>query len=174
MLGRARLIVDSNICLYLYKQLILPVLDYADYIYDGLNQYSAFTLQRLQNGAARRILRVNRRTPSTYTHDELHMDTLEIRRKKHTCIMLYKILNDQAPPALKAKYKYVNEVSSKTTRRSAELNLYVQKPRLELTKRSFVYRSSMLWNSLPVHVRHCNTLDTFKLALDIHYSLSFQ
>ncbi len=90
ILGHARTIVNGDMCLYLYKQLILPVLDYVDYIYDGLNQYSEFTLQRLQNGAARHILKVDRLTPSAYTHEKVHMGTLSIRRKKHPCIMLFK------------------------------------------------------------------------------------
>ena len=55
LLGRARNFVSSTTCKYLYDQLILPILDYSDYVYDGCNQYSSFTLQRLQNGAAHRI-----------------------------------------------------------------------------------------------------------------------
>ena len=170
MLGRARTILSSDMCLYLYKQLILPVLDYADFIYDGLSQYNEFTLQRLQNGAARRILRVHKRTPSAYTHNTFHMDDLSTRRKKHTCIMLYKILNGLSPPALRDKFIFIHDVSSKHTRQSQDLRLYIRKPRLELTKKSFAYRVSIFWNELLIHVRQCNTLDSFKIALDIYFS----
>ena len=170
MLGRARTIVNSDICLYLYNQLILPVLDYADFIYDGLSQYNEFTLQRLQNGAARRILRVSKQTPSVYTHNTVHMDNLAIRRKKHTCIMPFKILNGLSPPALGNKFTFIHDVSSKTTRQSQDLKLYIPKPRLELTKKSFVFRASALWNELPIHVRQCDSLNSFKIALDIHFS----
>ncbi len=121
MLSRARRIVNSDVCLYLYKQLILPVLDYVDYIYDGLSQYKEYSLQRLQNGAARRILQVHKQTPSAYTHDVLHMDNLSIRCKKHTLIMLFKILNDLSPPVLKDKFTFIHDISSKTTRQSSDL-----------------------------------------------------
>ncbi len=38
LLGKTRKIVSQETCLYLYKQLLLPLLDYSDYIYDGTSQ----------------------------------------------------------------------------------------------------------------------------------------
>ena len=107
---------------------------------------------------------------SSYTHELLHMDNLATRRKKHTCIMTFKILNGLSPLAISEKFKYVHEISSRETRQSNDMKLYIPKPRLELIKRSFIYRASMLWNDLPIHVRQCTTIDSFKLALDILFS----
>ena len=90
ILGRAHHMVDEHTCLYLYNQLILPPLDYADFIYDGLPQNNGFTLQKLQNCAFRRILMIPRLTPSAYTHEHLDMDLLVRGRFKHVCIMTYK------------------------------------------------------------------------------------
>ena len=84
--------------------------------------------------------------------------------------MAFKILNGLSPQALRDKFIFTHEVSSCSTRQSQDLKLYIKKPRLELTKKSFVYRASMLWNELPIHVRQCDTLDSFKIALDIHFS----
>ena len=163
------MLIDTATCKYLYDQLILPILDYSDFVYDGCNQYSSFTLQRLQNGAARRMLQVPRLTPSVYTHQELHMDFLTVRRKKHICIMLYKILNDLAPSKLRRYFTYVNEISIRETRGSSDMKLYIKKPRLELTKRSFAYRAATQWNLLPLHVRLAETLDIFKTLLDDYF-----
>ncbi len=81
--------------------------------------------------------------------------------------MLFKILNGLSPPALGDKFTYIHDVCSRTTRQSTDLKLYTLKPWLELTKKMSVYRASKLWNDLPIHVRQCNTFDSFKIALDI-------
>ena len=101
LLGKTRKIVSQETCLYLYKQLLLPRLDYSDYIYDGTSQKNAFTLQKLQNNAARRILRADFCTPGVLLHQERRIDRLHIMRFKHLCEMTYKILNDLAPSHLK-------------------------------------------------------------------------
>ena len=173
VLGKVRHILDTATCLYLYKQLILPIIEYADYTYDGLTQYNAVTLQRLQNSAARRILKVSSLTPTAYTHHELHLDELVIRRKKHTCIELYKILNDMSPARLKSRFMYINEISSRETRQSCQLDLYIKKPRLEMTKRAFYIRAAYYWNSLPIQVRVAPSLETFKSALDAYFEAIF-
>ena len=67
------------------------------FMMDAISTVHSLSSVRLQNGAARRILQVDRYTPSAYTHEEMHMEFLDIRRKKHTWIMIYKILNDLVP-----------------------------------------------------------------------------
>ena len=51
--GMARHFLDQTTCLYLYKQLILPLIDYADFIYGESAQYNMHLLQILQNNASR-------------------------------------------------------------------------------------------------------------------------
>ena len=143
----------------------MPLMDYADFVYDGLPQYNAMTLQKLQNCAFRRILQAPRMTPSAYMHEQLNMDQLGKRRFKHVCVMVYKILNGLAPKTLTLLFKYVTNVSERTTRQAVNKLLYIEKPRLEMTKRSFRYRAAVCWNSLPVHIREAPSLDTFKSAL---------
>ena len=126
VLGKVRHILDTSTYLYLYKQLILPIIEYADFTYDGLTQYNAYTLQKLQNNAAHRILKVPLLTPTTYTHQELHLDDLATRRMKHTCTELYKILNDMSPARLKSRFLYIHEVSTRVTRPSCQHDLYIK------------------------------------------------
>ena len=49
LLGRVRHILDQNTALTLYKTLILPVYDYCNFIYFGINCSDKETLQKLQN-----------------------------------------------------------------------------------------------------------------------------
>ena len=75
----------------MYKQLILPLFDYSDHIYDGTTQYNKHILQVLQNSAFRCILRADRMTPTSQLHVELDMDRLNIKREKHMYIYVQDI-----------------------------------------------------------------------------------
>ena len=66
---------------------------------------------------------------------------------------MYKIMTGFLPNKLINKFCMVSEVHNRTTRLSCGQNLYIKKPCLELTKRSFVYYGAALWNSLPEHVK---------------------
>ena len=59
------LVLERVFGIALYKQMILPLLDYGDLIYDGTEQYNKHTLQKLQNVALRQIVLVDRLTPRT-------------------------------------------------------------------------------------------------------------
>ena len=154
ILSRARHMVDASTALYLYN--------------DGLHHYNEYTLQKLQNASFRRILGVPSQTPSVCTHASLNMDTLKMCRFKHTCVMLHKIIYGSQLPQLKVIFKFVSELSQRSTRLSESNSIYISKCNLEMTKRSFIYRASVYWNSLPVHVREIADSNDFKTALDYY------
>ena len=167
ILGRARHFLDQHTCLYLYKQLILPLIDYADFIYDDSAQYNMHLLQILQNNASRRILKADRLTHVLDLHTSLQIDYLNVRRKKHTLIWVYKILNGLAPKRLERLFTRISEVTHRLTRYNEGDKLYIPKPRLELTKKSFRYRAATLWNNLPEYIKTAPSIVHFKSALDI-------
>ena len=70
ILGRASVFLPESTTLYLYKELILPILDYADFIYDGTYQYNKHVLQILQNNALRLILKAPKLTSTESMHNE--------------------------------------------------------------------------------------------------------
>ena len=86
--------------------------------------------------------------------------------------MVFKILTDIKYTKLRARFQFVKDLSQRQIRLSDTNSLYICKPNLEMTKRSFVYRGSLYWNSLPVHVREMANLTDFKLALD-HYEATY-
>ena len=79
---------------------------------------------------------------------------------------MYKIMNGMLPEKLRDLFKLVSDISSRETRQSQSLNIYIHKPRIELTKRSFTYYGAVLWNSLPDHVKLAPTLECFKSLLN--------
>ena len=105
-------------------------------------------------------------------HTNLHLDKLQIRRDKHICIWVYKILNDQSPKKLKRFFTQVAAVCTRITRQSESELLYIQKPRLEITRRSFRYRGAILWNSLPLIVKQAGNLNELKKGLKWYFGES--
>ena len=67
LLGRARAFLPQELCLSVYKSLVLPMFDFNDFIYDCL------TLQKLQNIAFRSILRHDKRASVLLMHEQLGM-----------------------------------------------------------------------------------------------------
>ena len=79
--------------------------------WDGLSDQLSDELQKLQNHAARVILKANYGTSSSLLLGILKWDKLVIRRKKHKALMMLKSLNEQASVYLQNLF---HEQSSQT------------------------------------------------------------
>ena len=98
LLGRLKYTLDHDTLLMLYKSLILPIFDFADVIYHGLNQAEAEELQQLQNTACRSILHTDMYAYIVDMHEKLKLDTLHQRRCKHVANQMHKFKNNIGPP----------------------------------------------------------------------------
>ena len=76
LLGKIAPVLDQKTSLYLYRSLVLPIFDYADYVWDCLSQQDSLTIQKLQNMALKNILHVPRITPTEQIHAQLNQDML--------------------------------------------------------------------------------------------------
>ncbi|CAH3182739.1 unnamed protein product, partial [Porites lobata] len=97
--SRQKLLAESHneINIKLEDQVISNVDHAKSLVWDGLSDQLSDKLQKLQNRAARVILKANYGTSSSLLLDILKWDKLVIRRKKHKAIMMFKSLNEQAP-----------------------------------------------------------------------------
>ncbi len=100
MLSRVRPAIDRKSAFSLYVSLIQPLFDYCDVVYDGLSQQDSQKLQKLQNIAMHFILQCEPRTRTKEMQDELELDSLVVRRWKHTCHEMFKIYNAISPQYL--------------------------------------------------------------------------
>ncbi len=107
--------------------MILPVLDYCDFIYYGITARDQETLQRLQNCAFRAILQVVKYTHTIDTRSLLNMDTLDKRCKKHVSVQVYKYLNCPGPPECRKMFTYTADYHNVNTRSSEKPTLVVPK-----------------------------------------------
>ena len=82
-------------------------------------------------------------------------------------IMVYKSLNGLVPEYLSSKFVKRNE--TRYSLRDSVNKLFVPFPRTNFMKNSFTYSGTVLWNSLPCHVREAESLSQFKRLVNVHF-----
>ena len=157
-LRRIRPLISQSTAVLVFNSLI-PHFDYCSLVWDCLSDQLSYKLQKLQNRAARVILKANYGTSSSLLLDILKWDKLVIRRKKHKAIMMFKSLNEQAPVYLQNLF---HERSTDYDLRNSFHKLTLPRPRTNYLKRSFSYSGALLWNSLPENVREIKSVRKFK------------
>ena len=90
LLGRLKQFVPTNILLRIYKTYVIPVLDYADILYNGANSDLLILIQRLQNRCLKFCLKMPVLTSTDYVHQETNLPMLIERRNYHARILGFK------------------------------------------------------------------------------------
>ena len=166
-LKRARPFVTQAVAVQIYKALILPYFDYCSVVWDGLSSRLVDKVQKLQNRAARVILRASFDTSSCDLRNRLQWDSLCVRRKKQKAIMMYKSLNGLAPPYL--QNLFASHRTNYDLRNCDKKKLSLPLPRTDYCKRSFSYSGAKTWNDLPPHVRLSTSQAQFQRELNKHF-----
>jgi len=142
----------------LYNSIVAPYFDYCNVIWGRCNKTLSSKLQVLQNRAAKIITGVSRYDSSTHALNVLNWKNLEERLSTNEAVIMYKIVNNQAPSYLCNRFH--KNVTCYNSRHKNDLVMH--KPNLEYMKRSFTYRGAELWNSLDYNVKNACNLKSFK------------
>ena len=97
-LKQPRQCVHQDTLLTIYNAVIKPLFDYCDVVWGNLIKTAR--LQKLQNRAARIRTRKGYNVRSADIRKELRWDDLETIVKKHSAIVMYKVINNKAPAYL--------------------------------------------------------------------------
>ena len=81
---------------------------------------------------------------------------LETQRKAHKCILVFKCLNNLAPPYLSDYFIRNCYIHSYNTRKRNDMHL--PKPKLTLGKRTLVYSGALHFNNLPTTIKEATSL----------------
>ena len=148
----------------MYKSYILPILDYADVIWDNCTDTQANTLEQLQIDALRTITGSVRGTSHASLYTETGFIPLKERRQRHKLILYFKFIKGILPDHLTPKFPpLVAEINPYHRRRL--LDRKVPQCRTELYRKSFFPSATRLWNQLPENIKETTSFGEFKRYL---------
>ena len=156
-LVKIRNMITTQCAITIYKQTILPILDYAGFLLISCNISDRLDLQKLQNHALRICynVRLRDRVSIANMHARASLLSLEQRRKiQLLCIMF----------AHKQKYN-VARVHARRTRAADRFSFVRERYNCVKYKNSPYYKGALLWDELPELIRNSNTLLEFKGCL---------
>ena len=117
----------------------------------------------MQNSLARSVLKRTRFASATSALVELHWLPVEYRVNFKLSTLTFNLLNTGRPEYLR---ELLNDYKpARTLRSSSKELLSVDRTRTVMSTRSFQHSAATTWNSLPLEIRNCQTLATFKRRL---------
>ena len=163
LLGRIKILSELDHPQTLFQCIhILPHLDYCCTIWGNCNNNLLDKLIKFQKRAARLILDKAIDTPSAELFQQLSWMRFDVRVIYRKAILMYKSLHNLAPTYISTKFTYTSDIHQVNLRSLTDSTLYVQKPNLEIYRKTFAYSGSKIWNTLPESVRSAPSLEAFK------------
>ena len=148
----------------LVQALVMSHLDYCNSLLVGISVDLLNKLQVVQNAAARVVYRLRKYDHVSHVRKKLHW--LPIRERIHykVAVITFNVLNGNGPDYLK---ELLHPQKSVRSLRSTTSNLLdIPKTRLKTAgDRSFASTAPRIWNELPVKLRNCDNILTFKRDL---------
>ena len=147
----------------MYKALILPYFDYGDIIYSSACNKYVEQLQKVQNRAARIILRIKPELHISVAelHNSLGWQFLNKRRHQHSIVFMYKVMHELTPVYVRTEFDFAPQHYPS---RNGD-KLLLPKPRTEFLKKSFKYRGAKAYNALPTDLKLSSSVNTFKTKI---------
>ena len=117
------------------------------------------------NCAARLIFKASKRQHVSPLLSDLHWLSIENRIKYKISTVCFNIISGSAPPYLSELVQLYTP--SRNLRSSSDSRILRVPIRRKITQgqRAFSYYGPVVWNTLPFHIRHAQTLASFKSLL---------
>ena len=158
-----RRFMDRQTCEILVYSLVISHLDYANGILTGASESVIRDLQRVQNWAAKLILKRKKKDSSTSARYDLHWLPIRHRIDFKICMLIKKCLRGEAPKYLQ-DLLCINYQKHNLRNFSNKLIVpFVHKNSFAV--RAFSVHGPRLWNSLPNDIGNELNLDVFKTKL---------
>ena len=170
VIRRVKFYLPSATLIMLANALVFPYFDYCSPVWSNCNIEYSKSLQILQNKLARVLLSADIRTSIDELMTSLNWDKLDKRWKKQLLLIVFKCLKNEAPTYLSSQFMFTSAIHSKNTRSQSSNTLVMPSFHIKPGKRTFQFRGSSAWNSLPTDTR-CNLFSmnahTFKTNVHV-------
>ena len=162
MLVKIRYLITCICALSIYKQTILPLLDFCGFVLISCNISDRSDLQTMQNHALRVCynVRLRDRVSIRNMHIRANLLSLEQRRQIQILSMMF---------IYKQRHVEVGRVYVRPTRAAERFAFVRERYNCVKYKNSPYYKGSLLWDALPPIVCNCQTLVEFKKHLRTIY-----
>ena len=149
-----RCFLNKRAAILIYKNMILPILEYGDIFATSLTKHTRKKLQIMQNKALRIALKQRNGDSSKILHKEAKLQKLNVRRKVHVLQFVYRKKQD--------KTLLVRAPTGRVTHSGKKINFKLRKPNTEKYKSSISYYGFKLWNQLPLALQNIDEAICFK------------
>ena len=152
----------------LVSAFVLSRIDHCNSLLAGCPKQLIHKLQKVQNNAAKLICRTPKSDHISPVLHTLHWLPVEQRIEYKLFLLVFKYVSNDGPSYLSDLQKFY--IPSRQLRSSSDTRLLrTSSFRLKsFGQRKFSYQTSVLWNSLPISLRHSNSALAFKSALKTH------
>ena len=141
-LTKIRTFIAKRAAILIYKNMILPILEYADVFLHSASQTIHKKLQKLENKALRCALGKGKFADSTELHREAKI--LKLKDRRHVQVLLHMFQLAQMP---NFKLWKTHKTTGVRTRSSKKKLISLRKPTNEKYKKSITYQGPKLWKS---------------------------
>ena len=166
MLGNMRRRMSTQTAILVYKQTILPVLEYCGYLFNGVIDTQHKRLQLLQNRGLRISLNVQKCYHISDLHKEAKVDYLSVRYDTQLLLLIHKYMYSGSHDPAELGLAFQKPVSGGRITRSTNTGLLIYPPSNTMSyRKSPLYRAIALWNSLDCSFRILADRESFRTKI---------